>query len=69
MDKVQVREITIRLVVDAEDGPAMDSIGEFIATEQYPDWLVSVETVDEETRDATDEEAESMGWADLEGSD
>ncbi len=63
----QVREITIRFVVDDEDGPALDAIGE-VLFDTYPDWLVSVETVSEEARDATEEEALSMGWIeDIEG--
>lgn len=65
----KVREITIRLVVDDEDGPAMDSIDQCLLGDPWPDWLVGVETVSEEARDATDEEAESMGWTDTEGGD
>jgi hypothetical protein len=56
----KVREITIRLVVN-DDGPAMDSFAEAIQ-ELFPDDLAGVETVKEETRDATGEECDQMGW-------
>jgi len=64
MTQPKVREITIKIVVDAEDGPAMDAIGS-ILQDQNEDWLV--ETVDEDEREATDEEAEFLGFTDLEG--
>lgn len=66
----KVREITLRLVVD-DDGPAADSIGDMLGNGiDWPEWLVEVATISEETRDATGEEAESMAWDDgLEGSD
>jgi len=63
MSKPRVREITVKIVVDEDDGPAMDAIGQIIQ-DQNEDWLVT--TVDEDEREATEDEAESMGY-DLEG--
>lgn len=59
----QVREITIRFVVD-DDGPAMDAIEEalFEGSAHWPDWLVGMVAVSEESRPATGEEAKSMAW-------
>ncbi len=58
---VRVREMTIRLVVLDDVGPAMDVINELITDEhtpggEYPDWLLLVEGVSEERREATAEE-------------
>ncbi len=57
----QVREMTLRFIVD-DDGPAPDSFAEAIQESIFTDDIIDVEIINEETRDATFDEAASMGW-------
>ncbi len=59
---MDVRDITIKLTIEHEYGPDAQAALRHLLTDQWPDWVVGARVISGETRPATEEEAESMGW-------